>query len=60
MIGILITALVFSVGYAVAYRIALKAVGIYYRKKGYTYPTDEELKECSREALKQTFGLNRK
>ena len=34
---------------------AYKALGIYIKKKGYTLPTDVEITECSREALKELF-----
>ena len=47
--------LVLSLGWAVANRLATKTLGHYLRKKGYPMPTDEELKECSREVLENIF-----
>ena len=53
--GILFTALIISILRGQAYKVSLKALGNYMRKKGYTLPTDNELKECSRIALKEVF-----
>ncbi len=57
---ILLIALVMSIIRGLAYKAALKAVGIYIQKKGYTQPTDSELNEYSRIALRQMFRLKAK
>lgn len=52
---ILVIALIFSIVRGQAYKMSLKAVGIYMKKKDYIPPTESELKECSQMALKQLF-----
>ena len=53
----LIIACVVTFLWGMAHKAALKGLGIFYKKKGYTQPTDEELRECSLEAIKQMFHL---
>ena len=36
-------------------KFAIKTFGLYFKKKGYPNPTDDELKECSREVLQSMF-----
>ena len=52
---VLAIALVFSIVRAQMYKTSLRAMGIYMQKKGYTQPNDDEVKECSRIAVKQMF-----
>lgn len=52
---VLVIALFASIVRGQAYKISLKAMGIYLKKKGYTRPTDSELKECSQIALRTMF-----
>lgn len=53
--GILFAALIISILRVQTYKASLKALGNYMRNKGYKLPTDSELKECSRIALKEMF-----
>ena len=52
--------LAYSIVRCLSYKVALKALGIYHKKNGYRQPTDDELDECSRIALKELFKLKGK
>ena len=52
---VLTVCLVLNIGYAAVNRLAMKTLGHYFKKMGYPMPTDDELKECSREVLKNIF-----
>ena len=55
MVVALAIALIISTVKALEYKTALRALGIYMQKKGYTQPNDNELRECSQIAVKQMF-----
>ena len=55
MNSVLVASLAVSLLWGTANKFALKSFGLYYRKKGYPQPTDEELKACSREVLQKLF-----
>lgn len=52
MNGILVILLIACFLWGTANKIALKTLGLYFQKKGYPNPTDEELKKCGLEVLK--------
>lgn len=52
---VLLFALIVSIIRSQAYKVSLKALGIYFQKKGYIQPSDRELRECSQIAIKQMF-----
>jgi len=56
---ILVIALIISIMRGQAYKAGVKALGIYIQKKGYNPPTDDELSECSREAVESIFHRGR-
>ena len=57
MVAVLAIMCVTILIWGLAHKVALKALGIFYKKKGYTPPTDKELNECSLEAIKQMLHL---
>lgn len=59
-IVILVVALISALLREKAYKIALKTLADYYRKKGYPMPTDEELRESSHKTISQMFKLKEK
>ena len=57
---VLAIALSASIARTLAYKTSLRAMGIYFQKKGYTQPTDSELEECSLIAIRQMFRVKAK